>query len=129
MPAKGKSEREARDTGMAMVLICLLAMLVAGPEGWLPAAIVLLVVTMTWPKLFKPLAGFWFGLSHQLGKWVSKLILTLLFFIVVTPVAFVRQRMGADPLQLKWQQNKARAASAFIVRDKTFSAEDLERPY
>jgi hypothetical protein len=101
-----KKEHEARDTGMAMVLICLLAMLVLGPEGWLPTAIILLVLTMTWPKLFKPLAVFWFGLSHRLGGLVSKLILTLLFFCVVLPIALIRRMLGADPLQLKWRQKK-----------------------
>ena len=129
MSVQEKKEREARDTGMAMVLICLLAMLLAGPEGWLPAAIILLVLTMTWPKLFRPLAGFWFGLSHRLGGLVSKLILTLLFFSVVLPIALVRRMLGADPLQLKWRKKKEGVATAFIVRDKIFSAEDLERPY
>ena len=121
------TETEARDTGMAMVLICLLGVLFSGQRWLLIAAIVLLVTTMTWPKVFKVTAKFWFGFSHHLGNFVSKIILTLLFFIIVTPVALIRRLFGADPLRLRWDKNAS--DSAFIIRDQKCSAADLERPY
>ena len=45
---------------------------------------------MTWPKAFKPLAVLWFGLSHVMSQVVSQIVLTVVFFLVVTPI-------GVDP--------------------------------
>ncbi len=118
---------QSRDTGMAMVLICLL-LLLGGPRTWLLGlAIVLLVITMTLPQLFAPLARLWLGLAHVVGTAVSLVLLTLIFHLVVTPVAIIRRLTGADPLQLKqWRRTPA---SAFTEKEHTYSAADLERPY
>lgn len=122
-----KTERKARDTGMAMVLICLLALLAGGEKFWLLMSIFLLVATMTWPKLFKPLVGVWFGLTHLLGSAVSFVILTLIFYVVVTPVAFIRRLKGADTLQLKqWRRT---TTSVFVEKEHTYVPSDLEHPY
>lgn len=118
---------QSRDTGMAMVLICLLFLL-AGPRTWLlGVAIVLLVITMTRPQLFAPLARLWFGLAHVVGTAVSFVLLTLIFYLVVTPVAIIRRLTGADPLQLK--QWRRAPVSAFTKKEHTYTAADLERPY
>jgi len=121
------SQQQARDTGLAMVLICLL-LLLAGQRTWLLGlAIALLVVTMTRPQLFRLLARLWFGLSHILGTLVSRILLTVIFFTVVTPVGIIRRLAGADPLQLKkWRRG---TSSVFTVREQTIAAADLERPF
>lgn len=120
-------ERETRDTGMALVLICLLASVFTEQTPWLPGAIVLLVLTMTCPAIFKHPARFWFAFSHHLGNLVSRVVLTVLFLAIVTPIGLLRRLFGADPLQLKKRHNPG--SSAFVVRGHTFSAGDLERPY
>jgi hypothetical protein len=118
---------QARDTGMAMVLICLLWAYWGARPGAVPLAIGLLLLTMVWPKAFKPLAVLWFGLSHLLGAVVSRIILTLLFFLLVTPVGLVRRWVGADSLQLKkWKKDRG---SVFVVREGTILPKDLENPY
>ncbi len=117
----------AKDTGLALVLILLLAaQLIPHPTLVWPA-IALLVITMTWPKMFRPLAVVWFGLSHLLGQAASKIILSLLFIAVVAPMGFVRKLAGRDPMQLKaWQ---AGGPSFFNERKHVFTKSDLEKPY
>jgi len=118
---------QARDTGMAMVLICLLLAYWGARPRLVPLAIVLLLLTMVWPKAFRPLAGLWFGLSHLMGAIVSKVILTLLFFFLVTPVGLVRRWAGADSLQLKkWKKDRS---SVFVVRQGNIQPQDLQNPY
>jgi hypothetical protein len=118
---------QARDTGMAMVLICLLLGYWGKFPRFLPVAIVLLILTMAWPKAFTPLAGLWFGLSRLLGNVVSRVILTALFFLLVTPIGLIRRLLGADALQLKkWKQGKD---SVFVVREGVIQAKDLTNPY
>ncbi|MCX5892062.1 MAG: hypothetical protein NTW80_03660 [Deltaproteobacteria bacterium] len=82
---------QAKDTGMAMVLICLLLGYFGKFPKFLGVSIVLLLITMAWPKAFKPLAFFWFGLSHVMGQVVSKIILSLAFFLIVTPIGVIRR--------------------------------------
>lgn len=121
------TQHQAKDTGLAMVLICLLVMFFSGQHLLLPPAIVLLVLAMTFPMLYKPIARLWFGLSHFIGSIVSNILLAVLFFVIVTPIGLARRLAGADPLKLKeWRGG---LASSFTDRNLTYSAEDLERPY
>jgi hypothetical protein len=118
---------QAKDTGMAMILICLLLGYFGKFPKFLGVSIVLLLITMTVPKVFKPLAGLWFGLSHVMGQVVSKLVLTLIFFLVVTPVGLIRRLTGADSLQLKkWKQG---SESVFVKRQGAIPDKDLMNPY
>lgn len=118
---------QAKDTGMAMVLICLLLGYFGKFPKFLGVSIVLLLITMAWPKVFKPLAGLWFGLSHVMGQVVSKIVLTLIFFGVVTPVGLIRRLTGADSLQLKkWKQG---TDSVFVERQGAIPDKDLLNPY
>jgi len=118
---------QARDTGMAMVLICLLLAYWGKRPLFLPLAIVLLLLTMAVPQVFRPLAVFWFGLSHIMGNLVSKVVLTILFFVLVTPIGLIRRWAGRDSLQLR--QWKKGAGSVFVAREGVIKPEDLNNPY
>ena len=110
-----------------MVLICLLLGYWGKFPEFLPAAIVLLLLTMACPKVFKPLAGLWFGLSHLLSSVMSRVILTVVFFLVVTPIGVIRRLWGADALQLKkWKQGQG---SVFVVRKGPIQGKDMANPY
>ncbi len=118
---------QAKDTGMAMVLICLLLGHFYKIPRLFPVSIVLLLITMAWPKAFKPLAGLWFGLSHVMGQVVSKVILSLAFFLVVTPIGLLRRLLGKDSLQLKkWKQG---SESVFKERQGVILDKDLLNPF
>jgi hypothetical protein len=117
----------ARDTGMALVLLVLLFAYFGRYYVLLPGAIVLLVINMAWPRLFIPLSRVWFGLSHLLGKAISRIILTLIFFLIVVPIGLLRRSAGADPMQLKkWKDG---SSSVFRNREGAVEAKDLENPY
>jgi len=121
------TKEQAKDTGMAMVLICLILGAWGKFPQFLQVSVALLLLTMTWPNAFRPLATLWFGLSHVLSSVVSRVILTVLFFLVVTPIGLIRRAMGADALQLKkWKQGRD---SVFVVREGALQAQDLENPY
>ena len=118
---------QSRDTGLAMILICLLLAYFGQRPQFVPLALILLILAMVWPASFRPLAGPWFGLSHLLGGVASKIILTVLFFGLVLPIGLIRRRLGADPLQLKkW---KKATYSVFHNRQGPVQPQDLEKPY
>ena len=118
---------QARDTGLALALLCLLVVQFKHAYKLVPLAIIFLIVTMVWPRAFRPVAGLWFGLSHLLGTFMSKVILSVIFFVIVTPIGLIRRILGADTLQLKkWKKNQD---SVFLVRADLVHKKDLQTPY
>lgn len=118
---------QAKDTAMAAVLILLLVLLYTRDIQWGIPALVVLVIAMTWPSFFKPLARIWFALSHFMGAVVSKIVLSLIFFLIVTPIGLVRKVAGADAMGLrKWGED---VATGFVDRDHLYSADELEKPF
>lgn len=121
------SDEQCKDSGLALVLIALILSMVFSPHYLLPIGIGLLVVTMTVPTLFRPFARIWFGFSHALGTLVSRMLLTLLFYGLVTPVGCIRRLLGKDSMQLKkWKRGEV---SVFHDRDHLFTRQDLDNPY
>jgi hypothetical protein len=109
------------------VLICLLGGWFSGQRDWFLAAIVLLVVNMVWPRIYTLVAKGWLGFSHLLGSVMSRVILTLVFFLVVTPLALLRRAFGHDPMRVRaW---KAGTGSVFETRDHEYTPEEIERPF
>ena len=66
MDLKNISKEQAKDTGLALVLILLIVLFFKYRHALILAAGAVLVLTMTWPAVFKPLAKVWFGFSHFL---------------------------------------------------------------
>ena len=125
----GITREQSKDTGLAMVLICLIAWHFF-PEwaGYFKAALIIVVVIdMLVPIIFKPVAWVWFGISHVMGLIMSKLLLSIVFFLIVTPIGFFRRIIGKDGMLLRqWKRN---SSSVFLVRDHLFRSGDIEHPY
>jgi hypothetical protein len=73
--------------------------LVPGVVGSVALAVAGIVAVR--PDLFRGWyrRGRWFG--HQMGRIMGAVVLTLLFFLVLTPLAVVLRLMKRDPLGLK----------------------------
>ncbi|HOV85246.1 MAG TPA: SxtJ family membrane protein [Syntrophobacteraceae bacterium] len=123
----GVTREQCKDTGMAMVLLCLLGEYFTHRPDLLSVAVGLLVLDMIFPVFFKPVAVIWIRLSHVLGGVSSKLLLTLVFFLLLTPMGLIRRALGKDPMRRK--QWKRGSSSVFHLRNHTFTAKDLETPY
>ena len=118
---------QCRDTGMAMVLLLLIFSITLTRSELVLEALVLQVIAMTVPRIFAPIAVVWLGLSHLLGAVMSRVVLTVVFLLVVTPIGLVRRWLGKDSLRLR--TFKSGEGSAMVPRNHIFSGTDLERPY
>jgi hypothetical protein len=118
---------QSRDTGMALVLLLLLALYSWGRGELLVAAVIVHVLNMVWPQIFRPVAVLWLGLAHGLGAVVSRVLMFLVFALVVTPIGLVRRALGKDSLRLR--AFKAGDASVLVMRGHRFTAADLEKPF
>jgi len=127
LSVKKMTKDQSRDTGMAMVLLLLLIYLKTRREGLVYAAMILHVLNMILPRVYAPVAVLWLGLSHVLGTIMSKILLSILFFGLVTPIGVLRRLFGKDSLKLR--AFKANEESAMSVRNHLFVGHDIERPY
>ena len=121
------SKDESRDTGMAMVLLLLIVAASRKREGYLFVAMAVHVVNMVKPEIYRPIAVLWLGLSDLLGAVVSRILLSMVFFFVVTPISLLRRWLGKDSLKLR--DFKTGQGSVMVERNHTFVSKDLERPY
>ncbi|MCF8267775.1 MAG: hypothetical protein K9I69_06800, partial [Ignavibacteriales bacterium] len=108
------TKEQARDTGMALVLISLLAGLF-WDKTFFVVAIFLQVINMTVPVIFRPAGYVWYGFPNLFGHFVSKIVLALIYVLLIIPVAAVRKMMGKDSMQLKvW-----RKGNGSVFRDRS----------
>ena len=72
-------------------------------KGWLffVSAALFLVVAIARPSILGPLNRAWAKLGLLLGQVFNPILLGVVFFLVVTPMAVIRRLLGKDSLRLK----------------------------
>ena len=121
------TKKQASDSGMALVLIALICLAAVRHDAFLWAAMVILVLDMIFPVIFKPFAFVWFGFSRVFGTFMSKIMLALVFFLIVFPMGLLRRILGKDTLRL--HQFRREKTSVFAERNHEYTAADLDKPY
>ena len=70
-------------------------------------SMVFLMLGLLNSKILTPLNKLWFKLGIILGNFISPIIMGLVFFIVITPTAFLMRAFGKDLLNLKKNNKKS----------------------
>ena len=73
----------------------------AASNAWFVAAAVVALVTLAAPRLLAPFNLAWFKLGLLMGKVVSPIVLGIIFFVILTPVAIAGRLFGRDELRIK----------------------------
>ena len=68
-------------------------------------SIIFLALGILNSKILTPLNKVWFKFGLFLGTIVSPIIMSIIFFFVVTPISFVMKVLGKDILNLKQNNN------------------------
>ena len=58
-------------------------------------------------KILTPLNKVWFKFGIFLGKIISPIVMGLIFFLVVTPIAFLMRMLKKDLFNLKFNKNNS----------------------
>ena len=69
-------------------------------------SIIFLCVSYIKNELLLPLNKGWMYIGYLIGKIISPIVLGLLFFIIITPIALVMRIIKRDELLLKNDKNK-----------------------
>lgn len=118
------NDQRPKDTGLAILLIMLLVELWAGLD-LLPYLIGVLLVTMIWPKAFYPASIVWFKFSDLLGRVVSNLLLSSIYFALITPIGLLRR--FSDPMRRKSFGGKE--TSALRQTERSYRPKDFNTPF
>lgn len=121
------SKLQERDTCLALTFLMLLIWLFTRDEKCIFVGMGILLFGMVWSTGMRPFARVWFGCSILLGKIMSKVLLSLVYMLLVLPVALIRRLLGKDAMGLK--QFGSTQQSSFVVREHTFVEDDLVHPY
>jgi hypothetical protein len=121
------SKKQASDSGMAILLILMLIGLFTGNDLYYKISIPVLVMNMVYPMFFYFFAIIWLGFSQILGTFMSKIILSVVFFVILMPVGLFRRIIGKDSLKLK--QFKKGKDGVMLQRNHRFTSNDIVNPY
>ena len=77
-------------------------------------AAMLAVIALAVPQILAPFNRLWFLFGLALHKIVSPIIMALLFYLTVTPMALIMRILGKCPLPLAFDKS---ATSYWIERD------------
>ena len=129
-PTEAGSDRAFGCTvGSILMLIGAAKAFVAGAIFWVACLIfvsgsVLLLLGIIAPSRLSTLNGIWLKVGTAIARVVNPVILALLFFLVVTPMAFFMRIVGKRPLGLAadrgaatyWIEREPRAGGASTMR-------------
>ena len=127
------TKKELREFGLLvggiLVAIALFGLWVHRP--WAPPVLVigaaLAVVGALAPKLLLPAQKAWMALAVVLGAVMSRVILTLLFYLVLTPVSLVARATGKRFLETGFRDG---SESYWVLREGAGQTkDDIERQF
>lgn len=106
--SKKELQKFSRVLGIAFIILGLLLWYSDGRLHPSPFIIsfVLLIVGLLFPFLLLPLHKFWMGLSIILGFISTRVILTIIYYFVLTPIAVISRMFGVDFLDEKIDKQK-----------------------
>lgn len=93
-------------------------------EEWIIAAAAFSILSLIFPAAGKWMVNIWFRLAEVLGKINGFILLSLIYFLILTPVALLHRIFAKDPLRLK-----NRTGSGYHDRNHSYQGADLKNPW
>jgi hypothetical protein len=76
----------------------------AAPRLWaITLAGVLVFPALVFPQSLQPVYRVWTAMGYGLGWINTRIILSVVFYGLFTPLGFVRRRLGKEPLPLRFE--------------------------
>ncbi len=91
-------------------------------KSWLYAAVALGFIGLFFDALAAKIHWAWMKLAEGMGWVMSKVILSIIFFFFLFPIALLARLFGKNNMQLQ-----RRSDTYYITRNHTFTKKDLEQ--
>jgi hypothetical protein len=113
--------------GLLAVALLTIGFIHSGNRLFVQLALVAGAIALVVPAAFKPITRLWFFISDLLGAGMSRVVLILVFFLVITPMGLLKRLFsGKRMLTEEWKKGRK---TVFTVRDKVFSGSDISKPF
>jgi hypothetical protein len=106
-----KSNRELRNFGLVMAgALAVIGALTfwRGQNLWAVLwglAGLFLVGGLVWPRGLAPVEWLWMKVAHYMGQFMTRVILILTFYLIMTPLGLLKRLFGKDTLNLKFEKS------------------------
>lgn len=127
MMQRNLNRTQITGSGLALILISLLLYIFLDQSVLIQIAFVLVIWLMIWPAPFRYFAYFWFALGEAMGYVVSRVLLSLIFFLLVVPVGLMKRNQLRSNMKLN--SFKTGSTSVFVNRETQFTEKDFEKPF
>jgi fatty acid desaturase len=96
-------------------------------RGMWIAAFFMALAALVCPVILWPINKAWMGLAEVLGAVMGRLVISVIYFVIVTPIGLLRVRFGGDPMRRRIDPE---AESYWQPREKTeFDRERCAKQY
>jgi uncharacterized membrane protein len=87
---------------------------------------ILVIAAVLAPNALKHLHAVWMGLALLIGWVMTRVILTLVFFLIVTPIGLLQRLVGQRSVDLHFRTG---ASSYWQPREKSFAPADYRNQF
>ncbi len=125
---KDDAERSrSLETLAVLAAACIVGGLVFGARAFAYAALALLLLGLLFRRPAAMLSRVWLGFAAVLGGVNSRILLTVVYCLVLVPIAFLHRRIRGNPMHL--ERSRDPQPSYWTIRDHRFEPRDIEQPW
>jgi hypothetical protein len=127
--SKKEIRKFSRVVGIAFIVLGILLWIFSGRIHQLPFTIgaVLILIGLVLPIVLLPLHKLWMGLSIVLSFISTRVILTIIYYLILTPIAVAGRLFGKDFIDEKIDRTKK---SYWIKKDiQELNNENIKRQF
>ena len=127
---------EESDLRKLGIMVGTVLLIIAGSLFWkekesfqlfLVIGTVLFIAGIAMPFTLRPIYWVWMVFATILGWFMTRVILSLLFFVIITPIGLIARSFGKQFLDLKW--NKTDNTYWNHHSDSIFEKENYEKQF
>jgi len=114
--------------GSALLLISALLFIYESPSAryFMGGGFAFGIIAQIFPILFLPLQKIWMAFAVVMGFIMTRIILSILFYLVITPINIISRLFGKDFLNLKIEKEKK---SYWNIRDEEYKQSSTKKQF
>jgi hypothetical protein len=120
--AQEKTEKELREFGQVMGLVLNLLtglLLYKGSSNWhyvFAVASLFVVLSIFYPRALRRVEALWMLFGEKMSFVMTKVVLAITYFLLITPLAIIVRLFGVDLLKIKAKNREKK--SYWIIKEK-----------
>jgi hypothetical protein len=114
--------------GGVLIIISIFLFVYEKPSApyFMGSGLFLLIIAQIFSLLLLPLQKIWMTFAVIMGFIMTRVILSILFYIVITPISFLSKLFGKDFLNLEIEKDKN---SYWNLRDEEYNKSSTEKQF